>query len=156
MALFLSENDVKAVLTAEMALAGVTSVGEFHYLHHGAGGVPYEDANAMGAALVAGAAENLTPVIHRIPPFAAGHPRRIGRAGPHGAKWVIGSRYLQGLVLRKKAFPRRLLVQVLRIGPSVLVGLPFEIVGNGHDTANAALRVDVDVGEPPNLPGPDH
>lgn len=41
----------------EMALAGVTSVGEFHYLHHGAGGVPYEDANAMGAALVAAAAE---------------------------------------------------------------------------------------------------
>jgi neutral ceramidase len=30
-------------------------------------------------------------------------------------------------VLRKKAFPRRLLVQVLRVGPSALVGLPFEI-----------------------------
>ncbi len=36
---------------AEMALAGVTTVGEFHYLHHGAGGVPYEDPNAMGEAL---------------------------------------------------------------------------------------------------------
>lgn len=41
----------------EMALAGVTSVGEFHYLHHSAGGVPYDDANAMGAALIAAAAE---------------------------------------------------------------------------------------------------
>ena len=41
----------------EMALAGVTSVGEFHYLHHGPGGVPYADANAMSAALVAAAAE---------------------------------------------------------------------------------------------------
>ena len=76
---------------------------------------------------MAGATENLTPVLHRIPPFKAGHPRRIGRKGPHGAKWVIGSRYLQGLVLKKKEFPRRLLVQVLRVGPSVLVGLPFEI-----------------------------
>ncbi len=36
---------------AEMALAGVTSVGEFHYVHHGPGGVPYDDPNAMSAAL---------------------------------------------------------------------------------------------------------
>lgn len=36
---------------SEMALAGVTSVGEFHYLHHGPGGVPYGDPNAMGEAL---------------------------------------------------------------------------------------------------------
>jgi formiminoglutamate deiminase len=40
---------------AEMALAGATSVGEFHYLHHGPGGVPYADPNAMAAALVAAA-----------------------------------------------------------------------------------------------------
>jgi formiminoglutamate deiminase len=40
---------------AEMALAGVTCVGEFHYLHHGAGGAPYEEPNAMGAALIAAA-----------------------------------------------------------------------------------------------------
>ncbi|HTW07731.1 MAG TPA: formimidoylglutamate deiminase [Acidimicrobiales bacterium] len=42
---------------AEMALAGVTSVGEFHYLHHGAGGRPYAGPNEMGAALVGAAAE---------------------------------------------------------------------------------------------------
>lgn len=41
----------------EMALAGITAVGEFHYLHHGAGGRPYADPNAMGEALVAAAAE---------------------------------------------------------------------------------------------------
>jgi formiminoglutamate deiminase len=38
-----------------MALAGITCVGEFHYLHHGPGGRPYDDPNAMGAALVAAA-----------------------------------------------------------------------------------------------------
>jgi formiminoglutamate deiminase len=42
---------------AEMALAGVTSVGEFHYLHHGAGGVPYDDPNVMAAALRQAAAD---------------------------------------------------------------------------------------------------
>jgi formiminoglutamate deiminase len=40
---------------AEMALAGITCVGEFHYLHHGPGGVPYADPNAFGAALIAAA-----------------------------------------------------------------------------------------------------
>ncbi|NUR66568.1 MAG: formimidoylglutamate deiminase [Streptomyces sp.] len=42
---------------AEMALAGVTCVGEFHYLHHAPGGTPYADPNAMGEALVAAAAD---------------------------------------------------------------------------------------------------
>ncbi|MEO3797221.1 formimidoylglutamate deiminase [Nonomuraea sp. B10E15] len=37
---------------AEMALAGVTCVGEFHYLHHAADGHPYDDPNAMGHALI--------------------------------------------------------------------------------------------------------
>jgi formiminoglutamate deiminase len=35
----------------EMALAGVTCVGEFHYVHHAPGGTPYADPNAMGEAL---------------------------------------------------------------------------------------------------------
>ncbi|WP_373300700.1 formimidoylglutamate deiminase [Streptomyces chromofuscus] len=42
---------------AEMALAGITAVGEFHYVHHASGGTPYADPNAMGEALVAAAAE---------------------------------------------------------------------------------------------------
>ncbi|MDQ3455891.1 MAG: formimidoylglutamate deiminase, partial [Actinomycetota bacterium] len=36
---------------AELAQAGVTCVGEFHYLHHGPGGRPYDDPNAMADAL---------------------------------------------------------------------------------------------------------
>jgi formiminoglutamate deiminase len=40
----------------EMALAGITCAGEFHYLHHGPGGTPYEDPNAMGHALIEAAA----------------------------------------------------------------------------------------------------
>ncbi|MFC9676060.1 formimidoylglutamate deiminase [Streptomyces sp. NPDC056949] len=42
---------------AEMALAGISTVGEFHYLHHAPGGTPYDDPNAMGEALIAAAAE---------------------------------------------------------------------------------------------------
>jgi formiminoglutamate deiminase len=36
---------------AEMALAGVTCVGEFHYLHHQPDGTPYADPNVMAEAL---------------------------------------------------------------------------------------------------------
>jgi formiminoglutamate deiminase len=36
----------------EMALAGITAVGEFHYLHHRPGGGRYEDPNAMGKAVI--------------------------------------------------------------------------------------------------------
>jgi formiminoglutamate deiminase len=42
---------------AEMALAGITAVGEFHYLHHGPAGARYDDPNAMGEALRQAAAD---------------------------------------------------------------------------------------------------
>jgi formiminoglutamate deiminase len=42
---------------AEMVLAGITCVGEFHYVHHGAGGVPYADPNEMAHALVQAASD---------------------------------------------------------------------------------------------------
>ena len=41
----------------EMAMAGITAVGEFHYLHHAPDGGHYDDPNAMGHAVVAAAAE---------------------------------------------------------------------------------------------------
>jgi formiminoglutamate deiminase len=41
---------------AEMALAGITCIGEFHYLHHAPGGARYSDPNAMGRALIEAAA----------------------------------------------------------------------------------------------------
>lgn len=41
----------------EMTLAGICAVGEFHYLHHGPSGRPYNEPNVMGAALMQAAAE---------------------------------------------------------------------------------------------------
>ncbi|WP_372735413.1 formimidoylglutamate deiminase [Nocardioides sp.] len=36
----------------EMAASGITTVGEFHYLHHQPDGTPYDDPNEMGHALI--------------------------------------------------------------------------------------------------------
>ena len=46
----------KAVF-AEMLLAGYTTVGEFHYVHHAPGGRRYDDPNVMGKALLSAARE---------------------------------------------------------------------------------------------------
>jgi formiminoglutamate deiminase len=44
--------DLATATYREMALAGITCVGEFHYLHHQPGGTPYDDPNEMGHVLV--------------------------------------------------------------------------------------------------------
>ena len=45
----------------EMRCAGITAVGEFHYLRHQAGGTPYDEPNAMALALVEAAARGRDP-----------------------------------------------------------------------------------------------
>ncbi len=42
---------------AEMVLAGITLVGEFHYLHHDRGGRAYSDANRLGSVILQAASE---------------------------------------------------------------------------------------------------
>lgn len=49
--------DLARATYAEMHLAGVRTVGEFHYVHHQPGGRPYDDPGAMGEALIAAARE---------------------------------------------------------------------------------------------------
>ncbi|HXY44674.1 MAG TPA: amidohydrolase family protein, partial [Acidimicrobiales bacterium] len=50
-----SYRELASLVYAEMLLAGYTAVGEFHYLHHSPGGIPYADANEMGLSLVSAA-----------------------------------------------------------------------------------------------------
>ncbi len=52
-----SYHDLARAVFAEMALAGVAAVGEFHYLHHPPGGGRYGDPNAVGHAVLAAAAD---------------------------------------------------------------------------------------------------
>jgi len=49
--------DLATGVFTEMALAGITTVGEFHYLHHDPEGIAYGDPNAMGHALAHAAHE---------------------------------------------------------------------------------------------------
>jgi len=47
--------DLAAATYAEMHLAGIRTVGEFHYVHHRRDGSRYDDPNVMGEALIAAA-----------------------------------------------------------------------------------------------------
>ncbi len=68
----LTPDDVEAIaaqVMVEMAEAGFAAVAEFHYLHHGPGGVPYANRAEMAARIAAAAAETglglaLLPVIY--------------------------------------------------------------------------------------------
>jgi neutral ceramidase len=115
-------------------------LGVVHTAGAGREAIRLADRAAVGAALVGGAYENETPVVHRIPPFRPGMPRggAPGR-GPQGGKWVLGGRF-QRLVVPPRTFPRVLPLHVLRIGPVALVGLPFELtVETGRRIGSAVL-----------------
>jgi len=47
--------DVARMAFLEMALAGTTTVGEFHYLHNAVDGKPYDDPNLLGKQVIAAA-----------------------------------------------------------------------------------------------------
>ena len=44
--------ELAAMTFAEMALSGITGVGEFHYIHHNTDGTKYKNPNEMGLAMV--------------------------------------------------------------------------------------------------------
>ncbi len=57
-ALGFSRDDVYSVSRAaflEMALSGITTVGEFHYIHHKPDGHPYDDPNELSNTVIAAA-----------------------------------------------------------------------------------------------------
>ena len=60
---------IAALVYVEMLEAGFAAVAEFHYLHHGVGGVPYENPAELSERIVAAAAETgigltLLPVLY--------------------------------------------------------------------------------------------
>jgi neutral ceramidase len=94
---------------------------------------------AFGAATIAGAHENTTFLVHRIPPFRPGLPKP-GARGPHGAKWIPGGRRAHDLIIPPGSFPSVLPLQLLRIGSAVVVGLPFEVTVESGRRVAAEVR----------------
>jgi formimidoylglutamate deiminase len=68
--------DVARATFLEMAQAGITAVGEFHYLHRDADGRPYDDPNLLGHQIIAAAKSvGLRICLLRTAYFRAGFER---------------------------------------------------------------------------------
>jgi formimidoylglutamate deiminase len=66
--------DASRMAFLEMTLGGVTSVGEFHYLHRAPDGSPYDDANLMAKAVVRAARDvGLRVALLRVAYARSGH-----------------------------------------------------------------------------------
>jgi len=79
---------IAALAYAEMLESGFTSVGEFHYLHHDPGGVPYANPAAMAEAIVEAAQETgmaltLLPVFYAHSNFGGAPPTTSQRRFLH-------------------------------------------------------------------------
>jgi len=108
---------------AEMALAGITCVGEFHYLHHGPGGIPYSDPNELGRLLIAAASAaglriTLLDTCYLASGFAPG-----GEARPlAGVQLRFGDGAAAGWAERMAAFdcdPRGMIGGHARLGAAI-------------------------------------
>ncbi|WP_375539673.1 MULTISPECIES: formimidoylglutamate deiminase [Nocardiopsis] len=90
---------------AEMALAGITCVGEFHYLHHAPGGLRYADPNAMGHALAAAAADaGIRITLLDVCYLAGGLDARGGHQPLAGPQLRFGDGDADGWAARAAAF----------------------------------------------------
>ncbi len=90
---------IAAQLYVEMLKAGYTALGEFHYLHHGPGGEPYEDRAETSRRIVAAARRSgigLThlPVLYGFGDFggqAAGPGQRRFLNDPEGLLEIVAA-----------------------------------------------------------------
>ena len=116
-----------------MVAAGITAVGEFHYLHHQQDGTPYADPNAMGHALLEAAREagiriTLLDTLYLSSGF--GKP-------PHG----VQVRYSDGTA---QAWADR--VEAIDAGPGARVGAALHSVrAVPRDALEHVARTDHDV-----------
>ena len=106
----ITPDDLEAIAAqayVEMLEAGFTRVGEFHYLHHGAGGAPYADIAEMGARIAAAAEESgigltLLPVFYARggfggAPASAAQARFLNDPERYGALIDASRRTVAGL-----------------------------------------------------------
>lgn len=93
-----------------------------------------------GAAIAAGASENLTPLLHRIPPFRAGSKRLLARWSAQGEKITLPTFLSHWLVASPDEYPRWLPLQVLKLADWLLVAVPFEVTVAAGQQIEQAIR----------------
>jgi formimidoylglutamate deiminase len=97
-------HDVARMAFLEMALAGTTTVGEFHYLHTDPEGRPYDDPNLLAQQVIAAARSvGIRIVLLRAAYFRSGY--QLGRDPGQTRFFESLPDYLRNTALLRAAFP---------------------------------------------------
>ncbi len=114
----------------EMLLSGITTVGEFHYVHHQPDGVPYSDPNELACRVIAAAQDvGIRIALLRVAYRRGGHDRAVA---PEQLRFIdtTDDVFLQRVeALRSRYAGQR----------GVTIGIaPHSIRAVGHETLVAA------------------
>lgn len=88
---------IAAQLYVEMLKAGYTAVGEFHYLHHGPDGSPYDDPGEMSHRVIAAAKAAGIGITH-LPVLYAHGGFGGAKASPGQRRFLLGPENFMALV----------------------------------------------------------
>jgi len=84
------------------------------------------DKPAVGQALVAGANDRPTPVLHSVIGFAPGWPKKYNTSTCQGAKNIVAEA-IHYKILPLEEFPHVLFLQAIQIQNTVILPVPFEV-----------------------------
>jgi formimidoylglutamate deiminase len=115
--------DASRMAFLEMALAGITAVGEFHYLHHAPDGTSYEDANLLAKGVIrAGHDIGLRIALLRVAYVRSGNRMELN---PKQVRFIEAdpATYLANLELLIRGV-RGLSPTVRKDSPELIVALP--------------------------------
>ncbi|HSE34383.1 MAG TPA: formimidoylglutamate deiminase [Pyrinomonadaceae bacterium] len=148
----LSPVDVYAVSRMtflEMALSGITTVGEFHYLHNAADGTPYDDPNLLAKEVIRAATDvGLRIALLRVAYARAGYEKA---ANPQQARFIEPSdRYLTNVSDLAADLNTTAGTAWVGVAPHSVRAVPLDYLKQvGEFASQRGLRVHMHVAEQP-------
>lgn len=132
----------------EMALSGITTVGEFHYVHHGPGGAAYADRNLLARKMIRAAEE----IGIRIALLRVAYVRAGWKKAPDAGQARFLTPRIEDFVANTDALRRAFRSEMAWVGvaPHSLRAVPIEYLREVASYArHNALRLHMHVAEQP-------
>jgi formimidoylglutamate deiminase len=142
--------DVARMAFLEMALTGITTVGEFHYLHRAPNGSPYDDPNLLSKTIIdAACSVGLRIVLLRVAYQRSGYDVCVN---PGQARFFESTRdYLENTAALLDEFPAGSERVRIGVAPHSIRAVPLESLGEIIEWARKSkLPIHMHVAEQPD------
>jgi formimidoylglutamate deiminase len=146
----LSPDDVYAasrMAFLEMALSGITTVGEFHYLHNSSDGRPYGDPNLLAKEVIRAASDvGLRIALLRVAYARAGYQKE---ANPLQSRFIENSdRYLDNVAALATHVNTSVGMAWIGVAPHSVRAVPLDYLKRvGEYAAQHGLQIHMHVAE---------